>query len=170
MEYTSKELTGDSAVASAEAAVYTTATFTDAAIDAGLWTKKVAKNDGTYLITGKVGDNDGTTASNLLYKQMMDQMALVQFKDSETNELESYGTYYTSAIKGWDAANTELHALTINSTYEGITVNPTTGEITALANIQCPASSRANLYWNTTYSISAIGTTQTADFSGYTIA
>ena len=170
MEYTSKELTGDSAVASAEAAVYTTAAFTDAAIDAGLWTKKVAKNDGTYLITGKVGDNDGTTASNLLYKQMMDQMALVQFKDSETNELESYGTYYTSAIKGWDAAGTELHALTINSTYEGITVNPTTGEITALANIQCPASSRANLYWNTTYSISAIGATQTADFSGYTIA
>ena len=170
MEYTSKELTGDDAVATAEAAVYTTAGFTDAAIDAGLWTKKVAKNDGTYLITGKVGDNDGTTASNLLYKQMMDQMALVQFKDSETNELESYGTYYTSAIKGWDAANTELHALTINSTYEGITVNPTTGEITALANIQCPASSRANLYWNTTYSISAIGTTQTADFSGYTIA
>ena len=60
--------------------------------------------------------------------------------------------------------------MTINSTYEGITVNPATGEITALANIQCPASSRANLYWNTTYSISAIGTTQTADFSGYTIA
>ena len=101
---------------------------------------------------------------------MMDQMALVQFKDDETKELESYGTYYTSAIVGWEATKTELHALTINSTYEGITVNPTTGEITALANIQCPASSRANLYWNTTYSISAIGTTQTADFSGYTIA
>lgn len=170
MEYTSKELTGDSAVASAEAAVYTTAAFTDAAIDAGLWTKKVAKNDGTYVITGKVGDNDGTTASNLLYKQMMDQMALVQFKDSETNLSESYGTFYTNAEKGWDEAGLELHAYTVNSTYEGITVNPTTGEITALANIQCPISRRTNLYWNTTYSISAIGTTQTADFSGYTIA
>ena len=58
MEYTSKELTGDSAVASAEAAVYTTAAFTDAAIDAGLWTKKVAKNDGTYLITKRDDNKD----------------------------------------------------------------------------------------------------------------
>ena len=170
MEYTATELTAADAVASTEAAKFTTAGFTEAAIDSGLWTKKVAGQNGQFVFTGKVGDNDGTTASNLLYEQMMNQMALCLFKDNSTGETTPYGTYYCEAITGWDAANVEKHALTINSSYEGITVNPTTGEITAIANIQCPASSRANLYWNSTYSVSAIGTTQTADFSGYSIA
>ncbi|MBP5091903.1 MAG: hypothetical protein J6328_05045 [Bacilli bacterium] len=171
LEYTAKELSAANAVEAPEALKFTAAGITDASIDATLWNKKTARNDGTFALVGKVGDNDGSAPTNGFYKEMMDQMALVTFKDEDTGDSIGYGSHYTAAIKGWDEAGVELHALSINSSYESVIFNPTTGAINAKANIQYPAlAGTQNLYWNTIYAVSEIGTTAAADFSGYAIA
>jgi|GEM_PF-1854204 len=159
--YSSKTSTATTAAIDGVTDVWTDATakgmttqgVTEAGVNNTEWTKK--STSGTAVtFEGKVGDNDGTTAKNVLFQQMFDQVYF----------LDGFGTYLTKAV---DFSSSEKHALTIYSDWSSFTVDATAKTIAASALIYLPIGQvTGSAYMVMTYKVSAVGTT-TNDFSGF---
>jgi hypothetical protein len=142
---------------------FTAEGVTEAGVNATEWTKK-ATSGTTTTLEGKVGDNDGTTAGNVLFQQMFDQLRFLGW--GSTNP-ESMGTYLTEAN---EFTSGDKHADTIYSDWMSLAVDSAAHSITAKALVYLPFGKvSGSAYMVCEYSVSAVGTT-TNDFSAFTVA
>jgi hypothetical protein len=133
---------------------------TEAGVNSTEWTKKTVSGTATTFV-GKVGDNDGTTAANLLFKQMFDQLRFFAWGSASP---ETIGTYFTEAS---ELSSGDKHALTLYSDWLSFTVDTTAKTIAAKALVYLPIGKvNGSAYMTMEYSISAVGTT-TNDFSAF---
>ena len=134
----------------------TASSVTAAGVNSTVWGGKTADTaNHTVTLAGKVGDNDGTTATNLLFKQMIDMLGSTDY-----GILHNFGTSWTDA-EDFDAG--DKHALTLYSDYESFEVNTTTNEISVVMSMYAPIG-LTNGYFGLSFEITDIGTTS-FDFS-----
>lgn len=122
---------------------------TPSAVSATNWVER--NEEGTKIaLQGKVGDNDGTTADNVLFQQLFNM-----------NGFYNFGTLMTSAH---EFSSDEQHAYSVYSNYLGFVVDTATNEVSILALAQMPFSNVSNKYIGCRITVSAVGET-TNDFS-----
>ena len=131
-----------------------------------VWKKKTVKGD-VVTLTGDIGDNNTTDGqTNGFFQQLFDQAAFLTLTTSSGGTY-GFGTYLTmdGTVEYNDGTTCSY---TVSSSYESVTINTKTNEISVKALIYLPFSNIAanQRYLMCEYSISDIGTT-TNDFSAY---
>ncbi len=122
---------------------------TPSAVSATNWVERNEK--GTKItLSGQVGDNDGTTADNVLFQQLFNM-----------NGFYKFGTIMTAAH---EFKSGDQHAYSLNSNYLEFVVDTATNEVSVLALAQMPFSNVSNKYIGCRITVSAVGKT-TNDFS-----
>ncbi len=122
---------------------------TPSAVSATNWVERNEK--GTKIaLQGKVGDNDGTTADNVLFQQLFNM-----------NGFYKFGTIMTAAH---EFSSGDQHAYSVYSNYLGFVVDTASNEVSILALAQMPFSNVSNKYIGCRITVSAVGET-TNDFS-----
>ena len=130
--------------------------ITAAAANVVNWTGK--KTEGTKVtFAGDMGDNDGTSQTNLLAAQIFGLLG-----GDTYGVLKDWAGTWTKATDGWGDGG--KHAYSRSSDYYALTVDTTTNEIEAYLLIYAPFSDIDNNYFMMKFTISDIGTT-TFDFS-----
>lgn len=120
------------------------------------WTSK--KTSGTKVtFAGDVGDNEGTTQTNLLAQQIFGLLGGTTY-----GVLKDWANTWCGATDGWGDGG--QHAYSRSSRYKGITIDTATGEIVAEFLMYAPFSDIETNYFMMRFTISDIGST-TFDFS-----
>lgn len=121
---------------------------TPSAVSATNWVER--NEEGTKIaLQGKVGDNDGTTADNVLFQQLFNM-----------NGFYNFGTYMTAAHESDSGA----YAYSVLSNYLEFVVDTATNEVSVLALAQMPFRNVTNQYIGCRITVSAVGKTKN-DFS-----
>lgn len=130
--------------------------ITAAAANVVNWTSK--KTEGNKVtFAGDMGDNDGTSQTNLLAAQIFGLLGGANY-----GVLKDWAGSWTGATEGWGDGG--KHAYTRSSDFYALTVDTATNEIEAYLLIYAPFSDINNNYFMMKFTISDIGTT-TFDFS-----
>ncbi len=120
------------------------------------WTSK--KTNGTKVtFAGDVGDNEGTTQTNLLAQQIFGLLGGTTY-----GVLKDWANTWCGATDGWGDGG--QHAYSRSSRYKGITIDTATNEIVAEFLMYAPFSDIETNYFMMRFTISNIGST-TFDFS-----
>ncbi|HBN00333.1 MAG TPA: hypothetical protein DD384_03765 [Firmicutes bacterium] len=127
---------------------WTAQNVTENEVNNTIWTKKTT--DGTKVtMKGQCGDNDGTTATDLLFVALFDMSPFFKM-----------GTYFGKAVE----FTSGMAALISMSNYEEVTVDTATKDVTVFVNAYLPFSDINNKNMGMKLTISNVGTT-TNDFS-----
>lgn len=130
--------------------------ITAAAANQTNWTSK--KTNGTKVtFGGDMGDNQGTSQTNLLAVQLFGLLG-----GTEYGVLKSFPDLWTKAQDGW--GDGEKHAYTRAADYRAFTVDTATNEVVVEALMYAPFNDISNNYFMMKFTFSDIGTT-TFDFS-----
>ena len=130
--------------------------ITAAAANVVNWTGK--QTEGTKVtFAGDMGDNDGTSQTNLLAAQIFGLLGGATY-----GVLKDWAGTWTGAQDGWGDGG--KHAYSRSSDYKTFTVDTATNEIEAYLLMYAPFSDVDNNYFMMKFTISDIGTT-TFDFS-----
>jgi hypothetical protein len=122
---------------------------TSSAVSTTNWTDR--SEEGTKItLSGQVGDNDGSTADNVLFQQLFNM-----------NGFYNFGTLMTAAQ---EFSSGDQHAYSLYSNYLKFAVDTATNEVSILALAQMPFSDVSNQYIGCRITVSAVGKTKN-DFS-----
>jgi len=150
----------------AKATALTARAITTTGINSTEFTDKTAA-EGVVTLTGKMGDNDGTTVTNILAQQILDQCIAVAFSAEGSTTNVGLGTYLTDAVE-FNGGN--KHALTVYSEYSAISVTTATNMVFITGTIYLPIGGDAtDNYIGFGYMVNGVGATN-FDFSKYVAA